>query len=674
MRSIRAVWMRLFSTQVNFDHPLRLLFSMQLLKFQSTAMLIIRRVLMRLVAATVGLVVAGLCVANPATASINKKKLNVPPEALRIALQEFSSASGLQVLFILEDVGTRHTDGVVGEFTPDEALHQLLKGTGLTFSYLDHKTVTIMPAGTVSDPPASSADHTSTTLSGVSGEGSSDRAADSSPWKNFRLAEADTTSSVESKGSESGTAALQEVIVTAEKRAERLQDVPVAMTVLDPQTLAENGKNRLLDYFGTVPGLSVAGQGYIPGTTYITIRGLSTGQGTNSTTAVVVDDVPTGSGSQLVYGGQTAPDLDPSDLVRIEVLKGPQGTLYGADSLGGLVKYVTVDPSTSGYSGRVEVAGAGVLDGGLGYAVRGAVNVPVTDNFAVRVSGFDRRDPGYTKDIFTGQTNVNTADVYGGHMTALWNISEAVSLKVGALIQQSDVHGLSRFNAQLAPYGTVQASQGYLNYTSEPFGNSSTTQEQLYSATLKAKMDGMELVSASGYSLNKLYAVRDQGNNLDSFYENATNPIVTGIAQRESFQTNTFSQELRLSSSAGHWLDWLVGGFYMHQSSPGSHNYQDNENYDPVTGVIEPDLDFVMEGPFTLNEYATFADATTHFTDRFDLQVGGRQSWNDQQLYERHFGPSVTNFGVPNPYIPTIPRATGNAFTYLVTPPIQVGA
>jgi iron complex outermembrane receptor protein len=152
------------------------------------------------------------------------------------------------------------------------------------------------------------------------------------------------------------------------------------------------------------------------------------------------DDVPVTSSLERGWGELTSPDLDPSDLAQIEVLKGPQGTLYGADSLSGLIKYVTTDPSTSKFSGRVEVTGVDIPVGGAGYGVRVAVNVPLSDTFAVRFSGFVRHDPGYIDDVTTGERNFNSVTVYGGHAAALWQPSANFSVKLSALVQET--HGI----------------------------------------------------------------------------------------------------------------------------------------------------------------------------------------------------------------------------------------
>jgi len=570
-----------------------------------------------------------------------------------------------------------------------------LEGTNLVYSYLDDNTVTIIPvnsnnkleqqspsAGNLHRCSGISSDKLDyvTSLNQAGSEGAPDCVESRSLGNQtlaIRIASAEDAPVQNSDGesnlgkdSTTEPAVLEEVIVTAQKREERQQDVPIAMTVLDPTELARNGQNRLIDYFASVPGLSVQSNGSVAGTQYLTIRGLSTGLNQNATVATVIDDVPTGSGSQIVFGNVTSPDIDPSDLARIEVLKGPQGTLYGADSLGGLIKYVTVDPSTEALSGRVEASGVGIPVGGLGYAVRGAMNIPASDTVAIRVSGFTRRDPGFTENLTSGQTNVNSADVYGGHIAVLWRPSEDVSLKVSGLIQQTDGNGASYFNAQIGADGSVQPTLGYLKYTGQAFADPYTTQEQLYSATLKAKVGEAELVSVTGYSDNKLHAWFDLG----TLFGFLTPPGNSGWAltgDEQIWETKTFSQELRLSSTIGHWLDWLVGGFYTHQNSPNSQ--QNIFAADPATGAIGNLLLNGIHGPFTLSESAIFSALTFHITSRFDLQVGGRQSWNKQAYDSASLGVGVPDlYGVPSPFVEPSLHATGDAFTYLVTPQFKV--
>src|SRR6185437_908958 len=154
----------------------------------------------------------------------------------------------------------------------------------------------------------------------------------------------------------------------------------------------DESRYSLQDYYSQVPGLSLTPNEF-SGAPTIAIRGITSGDFTNPTVGITVDDVPFGP-STVNGGGYFAPDLDPSDLSRIEVLRGPQGTLYGASSMGGLLKYVTADPSTYAFGGRVQAGLSHIQDGsGVGYNVSAAVNIPLSDTLAVRASAFTREEP-----------------------------------------------------------------------------------------------------------------------------------------------------------------------------------------------------------------------------------------------------------------------------------------
>jgi iron complex outermembrane receptor protein len=383
--------------------------------------------------------------------------------------------------------------------------------------------------------------------------------------------------------------------------------------------------------------------------------------------------VPVGSSQVIAIGNGTSPDLDPSDLARIEVLKGPQGTLYGADSLGGLIKYVTVDPSTSAFSARTEVGGADIPGGGTGYVVRGAANIPLSDTFAIRVSAFSRQDPGYIDDLTTRQANYNSVDVFGGRISALWRPRDDVSLKLSALVQNTNGDGSALVDSNVQG----QFYLGDLKYTALPGSNGYHTNWQLYTATLSAKVSGIDLVSVTGYNTNVLHSYYDltgssyftstinNPQSLPQIYACSSN---CGVVGENHFYTEKFTQELRLSASVGHWMDWLGGAFYTHESSPGSLQYNyataiPSGTHDGVLGTYE-------FSPLTLSESAFFGDLTFHLTDRLDFELGGRQSWNKEFYSPYFYGPEVSPlYGVAPgaPYVQRPGRSSGSAFTYLAT-------
>src|SRR6202012_4790433 len=144
---------------------------------------------------------------------------------------------------------------------------------------------------------------------------------------------------------------------------------------------------------------------------------------------------PYGSSSALVNGLNMAPNIDTFDMSRIEVLRGPQGTLYGSNTLGGLLKFVPNAPDTTTLEAKAEVGGTTVDNGGGGYYVRGMLNVPVTDDFALRIGANDSFDPGFIADPGRGLKNINGVRRKGGRISALYRPSDKVTIRLSAVTQ-----------------------------------------------------------------------------------------------------------------------------------------------------------------------------------------------------------------------------------------------
>jgi len=603
-----------------------------------------------------------MCAALPAQ-SQNQQISSIAAQPLSQALQVFSRQTGLQLIYVSDDVRGCQSQGVPAGLSPKATLARLLQGTKLHYEFLNERTVRVFAAG---DEPGA------VKTSGNAGEISSNYSVEHAAIVRLAEVQADgeQARNLTSAMPPAPELTLQEVVVTAQKREERLQDVPVSISVLNTEDLAANGQNRLVDYFASVPGLSLSSNSNFGGTNYVTIRGLSTGNlFTSPIVATVVDDVPTTSSNVRGFGAITTPDLDPSDLARIEVLKGPQGTLYGADSLGGLIKYVTIDPSTDRLSGRVEVGGEDITEGGLGYAVRGAVNIPVSNNFALRISGFDRRDPGYIDDLTTGANNFNSVDVYGSHIAALWRPWNDFSLKLSALIQEAQ-GGIENFDSDISGRSTV----GGLGLHTFPGTTSYTTRDEIYSATLQWKVGGLDVTSVTGYVINMVKNAGDY----TAFYGAPSCQYFSGTCvppgpagqgagpYQSNVDTHKFSEELRIGSSIGRWLDWRLGGFFTHENSPSV--YSNIYGGNPTTGVIAGTLYATNDFNQNFHEYAAFGDLTIHVTDRFDVALGGRESWSKQQDQYRDTGALVNLFdSVPLPateYVSAFFQAGGHAFTY----------
>jgi iron complex outermembrane receptor protein len=616
------------------------------------------------VATAICLSVVGLSAAGDSKAAI-RKDTSVPAGGLGPALQTLAKTYDFQVLYRTEVVGDLRTQGAAGTMTALEALKQVLSGTGLSFKYLDENTVTIIPITTSTAP----------LLSAQSGEGAAptqdangqQKEGKKSSFSGFLLAQVAqgapaSSTAVEKKPervSDNRLVQLEEVIVTAQKREERLQDVPVPVTAISADRLVNGNQLRLQDYYTQIPGLSVQPSD-ARGASVLAIRGISSGDNANPTVGVTVDDVPYGS-STFSGGGWITPDIDPSDLTRVEVLRGPQGTLYGASSLGGLIRYVTADPSTDGVSGRVQSGITDVYNGAqTGYSVRASVNVPLNDTFAVRASAFTRLDPGYIDNVGSisggsGQRGVNWGESDGGRLAVLWRPSESFSITLAALLQDSNRHG-SPYVYDLPGLGDLQQSS---------LANTGTYDKKLqaYSAKLSAKWGGVDLTAVSGLGINSGNFFLDFSPIYSPFAENLYQ--VAGAPINNLLKTDKFTQEIRLSAPIGRSFEWLIGAFYAHESS----RYAINNAYasDPATGQLVGTLYYYNE-PTTYKEYAGFADLTVHLTDRFDVQLGGRESKIEQTNSAVTTGPLFGGATIVTPET----DSQSSAFTYLVTPRFKV--
>ena len=419
---------------------------------------------------------------------------------------------------------------------------------------------------------------------------------------------------------------------------------------------------RFEDYYTSVPGLSFAPNEQ---NNFLAIRGIATAGYSNPTVGIVIDDVPFG-GSTARGGGQVMPDIDPGNLARIEVLRGPQGTLYGASSMGGLVKFVTVDPSTDVLSGRVQAGVSDVRNAGQpGYNVRASLNVPLNDTLAMSISGFTRVDPGYIDNPVYHLDGVNETKVMGGRLALLWLPSDVVTVKLGALYQDSRLEGSPQIN--LLP------GLGDLQQSSLPGTGGQDTDIQSYSARVTVKLGSVDLASITGYNIDNYYINDDYSFAVGSLVPLALPGVaVAGTPIEQSNSTHKFTQEMRLSSSIGKQFDWLVGGFYTRETYEGlgANVYGVTPEFQPLPAAEDLlNLGIYSE---TYTEYAGFADLTYHFTDRFDVQVGGRES----QIKQVNGGAGVTSglfvplfYGTTSPlYVAPNPVAKNDAFTYLLTP------
>jgi len=229
------------------------------------------------------------------------------------------------------------------------------------------------------------------------------------------------------------SATLGTVIVTAEKRSEDIQNVPMSVGVIDASQLESMHATQLADYGAYIPGFTVINAG-TPGQAMLGIRGISP-LSAGATVATYIDETPIGSSSMYGSGSTEVLDLLPNDFQSVEVLRGPQGTLYGASALGGVVRYVTKAPDLNTPSWRV---GADVFStsgsGDLGVGGRAGFSTPlIADQLALGVSFARQNSPGYTDNVQTGEKDQDSFWQRAARATLLWKPSDDVSFTLSAI-------------------------------------------------------------------------------------------------------------------------------------------------------------------------------------------------------------------------------------------------
>jgi iron complex outermembrane recepter protein len=426
-----------------------------------------------------------------------------------------------------------------------------------------------------------------------------------------------------------------EIIVTAQKRPQVLIDVPQSVTVVTGGTLEQQHATNFQDYLKLIPGLQLSQD--TPGEGRLIIRGLNTG-GIASTVSVYVDESPFGSSTGLVNGAVLAADFDTFDLNRIEVLRGPQGTLYGASSLGGVLRFVTNAPSTAGIEARARVGLQDVDNGGVGALLNAMINVPITSTIAFRASGSYRKDPGFINSIGTSGPdafgNILTADiakgingdrVFGGRASLLFKPSSTTTIRLTAIAQNIDSDEPTVIEADPV---TLRPVHGLVESQFVP--QFSNLHYRLYNATGTFDLGFANLTTSTSYSKQDQRLRNDLTFALSGLIRLFIGP--NEFIEPQVTNLTKFTEEIRLAGQT-HFADWLVGGYYSHEKG---FLQQDLTAVEP--GTLTP-IDVIpvfgiplahLELPSKYKEIAAFADATVHLTQQFDLQFGGRYSKNDQ--------------------------------------------
>ena len=461
---------------------------------------------------------------------------------------------------------------------------------------------------------------------------------------------------------------LQEVVVTAERREGTVQSTPLSITAYSGAQLEAQGVTNLSDVGYQTPGVSEKNSG--PGQTEYEMRGISSAGGTSPTVGFYLDDVPLTAPAEGLEGKVV---VDPSlyDLNRVEVLRGPQGTLYGSGSMGGTIRLITNQPDLTQLSASTKLSGSGTQSGGGNYSANLMLNVPlVTDQLALRVVGTDTYTSGWIDRVvlnpFPQETNggftrgnVLAAPVETTHPDVNWERLEGVR---AALLWQPNE------NLSITPTAFYQRiDQGSPNYVDVPPGISYEAHYQpfdvnepysdnfgLYSLPIKYKFDSIELTSISAYYRRNSSLTQDSSEVGQDFLTalfgipDVSYADAGPLTAYETDHTNQFSQEVRLASTGTGPLRWVIGGFYE--------NYVARTNIGTTTPgpIVAPILGvpsyFFLNFKNTLKQYAGFGEGSYQLGD-FRLTAGVRYYSYSGNVNEVEGGGLISGPAPPLTYV-----------------------
>ena len=332
-----------------------------------------------------------------------------------------------------------------------------------------------------------------------------------------------------------------DIVVTATRREARLLDIPLSIQAVSGDELTRQGAVNFADYARTVAGVAFLDEG--PGRAQIFIRGVSTGgdvdTGKEATVGVYIDETP-------VTEGSSQPDLRLYDIDRVEVLRGPQGTLFGSGSLGGTLRIITNQPQFDRVAGSFELLGSATKSGGINGAGNAWLNVPLSNTLALRAVGYGLHNSGFLDNGFSGKRNINDEDTYGGRVAIRAKPADALNITLTGFYQETHAGAYNRVTDRYPDLIIKQSA-------AEPF------KDQYGIINLRADLDlgFATLTSSSSYFDRR----RRYDNDIDYFLE-ANFGIPRGYSPL-TYDVTSKVQEIRLTSPSGNAFRWLGGVFYL---------------------------------------------------------------------------------------------------------------
>ncbi len=451
---------------------------------------------------------------------------------------------------------------------------------------------------------------------------------------------------------------IEEIIVTAERRSESLQRSPLAITALGGEKLGQLQVQSFNDFAKLLPSVSFQSAG--PGTAIIYFRGIATGgdgnhSGPLPSVGVYLDDAPI-----TTIGGTI--DLHVYDIARIEALAGPQGTLYGASSQAGTIRYISNQPQIGKWAGGYDLELNHVNKGAIGGVAEGFVNIPLGERAALRLVGWYDRTAGYIDNVPGTRTygvpgitinnapfvakNYNFVDTAGGRAALRFEVNDNLTITPSILGQSQISHG---FFGQDPNVGDLQVR----HYAPE------RAKDEFYQAalTIEGKISDFDITYSGSYFERRLDTQSDYSDYsffYDAFYTDYVNFIKNNAGQfidpsqridgHDRF--SKLSQELRIASPQDKRIRVLVGAFYQRQTRDIEQDYLIKDLATNLTVTGRPDTWWLTKQYRIDRDYAIFGQIAVDIVDGLVLTGGGRVYKYDNSLVG-YFG-----FGANNPLGP----------------------
>ncbi len=438
-----------------------------------------------------------------------------------------------------------------------------------------------------------------------------------------------------------GAEVIEQIVVTATKRATVLKDVPFSINAQTEEDIRRSGAVSLEDLSRNIAGLAIQNLG--PGQSQVAIRGVSSGQ--------LVRDQPGVKEQVGVYLDETAismslftPDLDLFDLKRVETLRGPQGTLYGSGNIGGTIRYITNEAKLGISEGTVEGNMSQIADGSSGGSLKAAVNVPMGDTAAMRLVGYYTKFGGWIDAKGPGGGNdVNSGERTGGRASFTFQPNKDVTITPRVVTQKVTADGFNRqevFNlyanrfTTTVPAVTLQEREQYL-LLREKFEDKTTIAD----VTAKFGFGSWDLTSVTTHTDRSILVSRDASALTGSVSVDLGFPTAAVLLPsrlNDTTEFKSFTQELRISSSGKGPLQWLVGAFYSDTDrtyaqrlpTPG-YDAATNARFGAGTAAAVAN-GFPLESPYNadlpynLKQTALFGELSYDMTKQLTATLGGR--------------------------------------------------